>query len=1031
MPSEFLNLILTILRLKAGSLRNSRSPFCPSAPSKAQKLVLKCVVTGSPVPDIKWYREGVSSGPPGTSGPPTTCKPGRRHSPSPRSSPTTRAPSPALRSTSTAKDATTAPLTVTEDIVMIEKSDLYEPPKFVKPLLPISAPEGEPLEMTVEATGIPIPTLQWFHNNQELKPSRDFKVTTEGGKSSLLIAEVFPDDAGVYSVKATNKTGQASTTATLNVISEVESPKPEPIPPIFIKPLISQLVPEGEPVRMEVEVMACPDATFTWTFKKRSIKSSRDFQITSENNKSVLMVCEAFADDTGAYTCKAQNEAGTATTTATLTIESPPEDEVTEAPKFKTQLTPVKVMDSEEAKLSCFVTGEPMPKITWYHNNREVRENSEVWTTYRKDGYCELFLSEVFPEDMGDYLCKAVNKAGEAVTRTTLTVESYEYVPDSEIATLSMDKTHSADATLLSLSEESSAEEFVTIPELPEEEFVVPLENVEAKPGSTIRMQCKVTGIPKPKITWYKSGKVLKHSPQYQIFYEPTGTCSLTITRCTEEDTTEFSCEAHNKNGVDLTTSKVTVTEYKPRKPDWVVEMEEKQKIEDERPKSPIFEKPLEDTFVKTLGKKTTLECIIKGIPEPEVTWYHNEKAIDVSTGYYVIKREKNRSILIILKVTKETEGTYTCKAVNESGEAITTAYLYVGVTKEEHEAELKEKEKKPKRPTIKKATEKTTALQRTRELKPTKSVEEQAETTLRTQEHILVQQVTPQEQPSEVMPSQRPILEKAEVMKNVDVRDHSVSIKQVPIEDIPEQVSLQPGVKSFQTVTMRTEQGRTESVVSQVRPMRGFPQQDMPMQTVSKQGFQQVSQHRETIIRESTQPEDIKGIDVTFLPREGKQEITFDSRMYPKQPRERETIVMDTRQAPKDVTYHDSSMTVSFTQQKQIFSQQPQFRQPELGQQPQQQELWPQPEFPGIRPDVQTWRREQAKQVVERKIEEAMQKDKPQVVEITALPMKPKQDIIFESKETPKQITERERIVIGVSKKGRDIIQPEEQNIL
>lgn len=52
-----------------------------------------------------------------------------------------------------------------------------------------------------------------------MKPSRDFKVTTEDGRSSLLIAEVFPDDAGVYGVKATNKAGQASTTATLKVIS--------------------------------------------------------------------------------------------------------------------------------------------------------------------------------------------------------------------------------------------------------------------------------------------------------------------------------------------------------------------------------------------------------------------------------------------------------------------------------------------------------------------------------------------------------------------------------------------------------------------------------------------------------------------------------------------------------------------------------------------------------------------------------------------------------------------------------------------
>lgn len=69
------------------------------------------------------------------------------------------------------------------------------------------------------------------------------------------------------------------------------------------------------------------------------------------------------------------------------------------------------------------VTAEPMPKVTWLHNNREVRENSEVWTTYRKDGFCELFLSEVFPEDSGEYVCKAVNKAGEAVTRTNLSVE--------------------------------------------------------------------------------------------------------------------------------------------------------------------------------------------------------------------------------------------------------------------------------------------------------------------------------------------------------------------------------------------------------------------------------------------------------------------------------------------------------------------------------------------------------------------------------------------------------------------------------
>lgn len=50
---------------------------------------------------------------------------------------------------------------ISEDIVVIEKSDLYEPPKFIKPLLPMCAPEGEPLEIIVEATGTPLPVMQW------------------------------------------------------------------------------------------------------------------------------------------------------------------------------------------------------------------------------------------------------------------------------------------------------------------------------------------------------------------------------------------------------------------------------------------------------------------------------------------------------------------------------------------------------------------------------------------------------------------------------------------------------------------------------------------------------------------------------------------------------------------------------------------------------------------------------------------------------------------------------------------------------
>ena len=53
-----------------------------------------------------------------------------------------------------------------------------------------------------------------------------------------------------------------------------------------------------------------------------------------------------------------------------------------------------------------------------------VVDNPDFKTIYNKaTGECELFISEVFPQDTGDYRCIAVNQYGKAVTNATLTVE--------------------------------------------------------------------------------------------------------------------------------------------------------------------------------------------------------------------------------------------------------------------------------------------------------------------------------------------------------------------------------------------------------------------------------------------------------------------------------------------------------------------------------------------------------------------------------------------------------------------------------
>lgn len=53
-----------------------------------------------------------------------------------------------------------------------------------------------------------------------------------------------------------------------------------------------------------------------------------------------------------------------------------------------------------------------------------------------EDGTCELIINEVFLENEGEYMAVATNIFGEDSTLATLSVEAYEYVPDSEMATV-------------------------------------------------------------------------------------------------------------------------------------------------------------------------------------------------------------------------------------------------------------------------------------------------------------------------------------------------------------------------------------------------------------------------------------------------------------------------------------------------------------------------------------------------------------------------------------------------------------------
>nr|XP_008112335.1 PREDICTED: nexilin isoform X5 [Anolis carolinensis] len=96
------------------------------------------------------------------------------------------------------------------------------------------------------------------------------------------------------------------------------------------------------------------------------------------------------------------------------------------APWFKKPLKNVSVVDTEPVRFTVQITGEPKPEVTWWFEGEMLQDCEDYQYIERGDTYC-LYLPETFPEDEGEYMCKAVNSRGTAASTCILTIETDDY----------------------------------------------------------------------------------------------------------------------------------------------------------------------------------------------------------------------------------------------------------------------------------------------------------------------------------------------------------------------------------------------------------------------------------------------------------------------------------------------------------------------------------------------------------------------------------------------------------------------------
>ncbi|KAM7385903.1 hypothetical protein PAMP_001947 [Pampus punctatissimus] len=98
-------------------------------------------------------------------------------------------------------------------------------PVFTKSLQDLLASEGQLVVLECRVKGAPSPRVDWYQQGKFIEDSPDFRILQKKPRSpaeseeicTLVIAEVFPEDSGMFTCTASNKYGTVSSTAALRV----------------------------------------------------------------------------------------------------------------------------------------------------------------------------------------------------------------------------------------------------------------------------------------------------------------------------------------------------------------------------------------------------------------------------------------------------------------------------------------------------------------------------------------------------------------------------------------------------------------------------------------------------------------------------------------------------------------------------------------------------------------------------------------------------------------------------------------------
>ncbi|XP_061560746.1 immunoglobulin-like and fibronectin type III domain-containing protein 1 [Phycodurus eques] len=283
--------------------------------------------------------------------------------------------------------------------------------------------EGNTVRVTITFEASPPPDIMWLKDNGPV-PKR-VTVSNSDGASQMLIPSSERSDSGIYSILAKNMAGQETFSTEVRVTDD-------PKPPGLVE------VEENVPGTVQVTWQPSPDEKLDDRLHYRVSKldsTKHTWTIVSDrlfNNR--FTVCNIMPGREYNFRVYAKNDMGVSAPSESLTwavgrkkeklsliLPNREERDLRCAPDFIVPLKLHAAPKGYECYMSCAVTGNPKPRITWYRNHVNLNTNTNYYIS-NTCGVCSMLILSVGPKDVGKYTITAENALGRSECSTMLSV---------------------------------------------------------------------------------------------------------------------------------------------------------------------------------------------------------------------------------------------------------------------------------------------------------------------------------------------------------------------------------------------------------------------------------------------------------------------------------------------------------------------------------------------------------------------------------------------------------------------------------